>query len=60
MRLVLERHEPIRNKFFCGEGNKLQYEDSQIAELVMLNFGRQNIPVPPVHDSFVIQRSLEP
>ena len=57
--LILEKHEPIRNKFFCGEGNKLQYEDSQIAELVMLHFSKQDIAILPVHDSFVIQRSLQ-
>ena len=28
-------HEPIRNKFFRDMGNKLQYEDSQIAEKVV-------------------------
>ena len=39
-------------------GNKLQYEDSQIAEKVMLHFARQDIPVLPVHDSFVVQRGL--
>lgn len=58
--LILERHEPIKDKFFCGMGNRLQYEDSQIAEKVMLYFAKQDIAVLPVHDSFVIQRSLQP
>ena len=58
--LILERHEPIKDKFFCGMGNRLQYEDSQIAEKVMLYFAKQDIAVLPVHDSFVVQRSLEP
>ncbi len=58
--LILEKHEPIKNKFFCGMGNKLQYEDSQIAEKVMLHFAKQDIAILPVHDSFVIQRSLKP
>jgi hypothetical protein len=57
--LILEKHEPIRHKFFCGKGNELQYEDSKIAELVMLHFAKQDIAVLPVHDSFIIQRSLE-
>ena len=57
--LILERHKPIRDKFFCGMGNRLQYEDSQIAEKVMLHFAKQNIAILPVHDSFVIRRSLE-
>ena len=58
--LILDKHEPIKDKFFCGIGNRLQYEDSQIAEKVMLHFARQDIAVLPVHDSFVIQRSLQP
>ena len=58
--LILEKHEPIKNKFFCGMGNKLQYEDSQIAEKVMLHFAKQDIAILPLHDSFVIQRSLKP
>ncbi len=57
--LILEKHEPIKDKFFCGEGIKLQYEDSQIAELVMLHFAKQDIAILPVHDSFVVQRSLQ-
>ena len=58
--LIIDKHEPIKDKFFCGIGNRLQYEDSQIAEKVMLRFARQDIPVLPVHDSFVAQRSLKP
>jgi len=56
--LIVEKHEPIKDSFFCGMGNKLQYADSQIAEKVMLHFARQDIPVLPVHDSFVVQRGL--
>ena len=58
--LILEKHEPIKDKFFCGIGNRLQFEDSQIAEKVMLHFARQDIALLPVHDSFVVQRSLQP
>ena len=58
--LILERHEPIKDKFFCGMGNKLQYEDSQIAKQAMLHFAKQDIAVLPVHGSFVIQRSIKP
>ena len=39
-------------------GNKLQFEDSQLAEKVMLHFAKQDIPVLPVHDSFIIIRGL--
>ena len=55
---ILEKHEPIADCFFCGMGNKLQFKDSQLAEQVMLRFAKQDIPVLPVHDSFIIIRGL--
>ena len=39
-------------------GNKLQFKDSQLAEQIMLRFAKQDIPVLPVHDSFIIIRGL--
>jgi len=56
--LILEKHEPIADCFFCGMGNKLQFKDSRLAEQVMLRFAKQDIPVLPVHDSFIIIRGL--
>ena len=44
--------------FFCGMGNNLQYRDSIIAEQVMLHFAKNDIPVLPVHDSFIITAGL--
>ena len=57
-RLILDKHEPIKDSFFCGMGNKLQFRDSQLAEQIMLRFAKQDIPVLPVHDSFIIIRGL--
>jgi hypothetical protein len=56
--LILDKHEPIKDSFFCGMGNKLQFRDSQLAEQIMLRFAKQDIPVLPVHDSFIIIRGL--
>ena len=56
--MILERHEPIKHMFFCGIGNSLQYRDSIIAEQVMLHFAKRDVPVLPVHDSFIIQAGL--
>ena len=56
--MILKRHEPIRHMFFCGMGNNLQYRDSIIAEQVMLHFAKNDIPVLPVHDSFIITAGL--
>jgi hypothetical protein len=56
--MIMNRHEPIRHMFFCGMGNNLQYRDSMIAEQVMLHFAKNDIPVLPVHDSFIITAGL--
>lgn len=56
--MIMERHKPIKHMFFCGMGNNLQYRDSIIAEQVMLHFAKNDIPVLPVHDSFIIQAGL--
>ena len=56
--LILDKHEPIKGSFFCSMGNKLQFRDSQLAEQIMLRFAKQDIPVLPVHDSFIIIRGL--
>ena len=52
--LILDKHEPIKDSFFCGTGNRLQFRDSQLAEQIMLRFAKQDIPALPVHDSFII------
>ena len=54
----MDKHEPIKDSFFCGMGNRLQFRDSQLAEQIMLHFAKRDIPVLPVHDSFIIIRGL--
>ena len=56
--LILDKHERIKDSFFCGMGNRLQFRDSLLAEQIMLHFARRDIPVLPVHDSFIIIRGL--
>ena len=56
--LILDKHEPIKDSFFCGMGNRLQFKDSQLAERIMLHFAKRDVPVLPVHDSFIIRRGL--
>ena len=56
--MIIKKHEPIKHMFFCGMGNYLQYRDSMIAEKVMLHFAKNDVPVLPVHDSFIIQAGL--
>ena len=40
--------------FGTGIGLRLQREDSDLAERIMLHFADQNVPVLPVHDSFIV------
>ena len=51
---VLDSHKTIQHLFFQGTGNKLQFEDSRIAESVMLHFAAMDAPALPVHDSFIM------
>ena len=55
---ILDTHKPIAHLFFKGEGNKLQYKDSCIAESVMLQFADQNQVALPIHDSFVMRQGF--
>ena len=55
---ILDAHKPIKNLFFTGLGNKLQFEDSIMAENVMLQFARKDYPALPVHDSFIMHHAF--
>ena len=56
---LAERHTPIQQYFYTGEGIKLQYRDSCIAERVMLKMLDVGRYVLPVHDSFIMRIGLE-
>ena len=51
---IIAAHKPIEHLFFCGTGNKMQFEDSCICEGVMLHFAAMDAPAFPVHDSFIM------
>ena len=51
---IIAAHKPIEHLFFCGTGNKMQFEDSCICEGVMLHFAAMDAPALPVHDSFIM------
>ena len=57
---VLKSHEPIENLFFKGIGNHLQFDDSCMAEAVMLHFPSIDAPALPIHDSFIIHHGYGP
>ena len=55
---ILDTHKPIKDLFFTGLGNKLQFEDSIMAENVMLQFAKMDYPALPVHDSFIMHHAF--
>jgi len=57
MEEIMQRHEPIKDQFFKGVGNKLMNEDSKIAEEVMLEMLKLNHLALPVHDSFIVRNT---
>ena len=51
---VRKAHPKIQYAFFTDQGMRLQFYDSQMAELVMLAFAKDKKPILPVHDSFLV------
>lgn len=57
--VLIKRHQPIAEFFFTGKGVDLQFEDSKIAELVMLKIIQLGGIALPVHDSFIVRNGRE-
>jgi len=55
---ILKAHKPIKDYFFKGVGNRLQFEDSCIAESIMLHFANMDAPALPIHDSFIMHHGF--
>jgi hypothetical protein len=52
-------HDRI-NKYFCSDiGLKLQYLDSQITSDILDYFLEREIPVLPIHDSYIVAEQCE-
>ena len=51
---IIEAHKPIAHLFFSGLGNSLQFEDSCIAESVIIQFAAIDAPALPIHESFIL------
>lgn len=54
--LIKEKHKPLidADMLMSGHGLTLQFQDSEIAEAILLHFIKQGIPCLPIHDSFII------
>lgn len=51
-------HCPIQKAFCSNEGMKLQRIDSDIAEEILQHFTDRQVPVIPIHDSFIVQKTF--
>jgi len=49
-----DKHTGISDKLGSGSGVELQFEDSCLAESILLQMASMKIPVVPIHDSFVV------
>jgi len=60
---LLERaksaHPEIADDIGSGKGRMLQNLDSNIADAILTSFMAENIPVLPVHDSFIVPQQFE-
>ena len=50
-------HPTLKGHFGTGIGLRFQRIDSDIAETTMLHFAKKNVPILPVHDSFIMHRT---
>jgi hypothetical protein len=52
---ILAAHAPIAHQFYSSVGMRLQCQDSDVAERVMLDFIDNDLPILPIHDSFLVR-----
>jgi hypothetical protein len=52
-------HKPISQALFSGRWGHLQYLDSQITNIILLQMTKSCIPCLPVHDSYIVPASCE-
>jgi len=55
----IEEHKPISHFFFTGAGLRVMNRDAKICLDVCYYFAQKNIPILPVHDSFIIQEQYK-
>ena len=55
---IIKTHSSIAHHFYSDAGRRLQKIDSEIAEIVLLHFAKRNIPILPLHDSFLMHHGF--
>ena len=56
---LVKKHDDIEKYFNTGIGKILQYEESRIAEKILIELTNKNIVCLPIHDSFIVTESNE-
>ncbi len=56
---LYEYHEPVQRAFGSNEGMRLQRIDSDIAAKILTCFTEREIPIIPIHDSFIVPSEHE-
>ena len=54
-----EAHRPIAEFINTGKGRELQNMDSHITEIILVDLMNKNIPVLPVHDSYIVEEAYQ-
>jgi len=54
-----EAHHPIADFINTGKGRELQNMDSHITEIILVDLMNKNIPVLPVHDSYIVEKAYQ-
>jgi hypothetical protein len=54
-----ETHQPIADFINTGKGRELQNMDSHITEIILVDLMNKNIPVLPVHDSYIVEKAYQ-
>ena len=52
-------HRPIAKYINTGKGLDLQNLDSQITEIILMDLMKKEIPVLPVHDSYIVEEGYK-
>ena len=60
LNLIRDRFEAVSDQFSSGAGLQLQRLDSDIAQAVMREANLLNVPMLPIHDSFIVRLSDYP
>jgi hypothetical protein len=56
---IKDKHQPIARLFNSGIGLDMQFLDSEIANRVLMKMIDKEMPVLPIHDSFVCKKQDE-